>query len=84
MDREDFLFALREQYAEEIHEAYMQCAHENGKVVDFSKLNQILTKMMKTAKVDGLPHDEFSELVRTTLPAVADKVHLTAPGKKAA
>ena len=78
------MFALREQYAEEIHEAYLQCAHENGKVVDFPRLNQILSKMMKTAKVDGLPHDEFSELVKTTLPDVATKVQLSGTSKKAA
>ena len=85
MDREDFLFALREQYAEEIHEAYLECEHQDGNVVDHSKLNEILNKMMKTARVDGLAGEDFMELVTTTLEDdVCSKLELHAPMHKAA
>ena len=85
MDREDFLFALREQYAEEIQEAYLQCEHEEGKVIDYSALKGLLMKMMKTARVDGLPSEDFSDLVRSTLPdAVVEKVEIFSTQKQAA
>ena len=85
MDREDFLFALREQYAEEIQEAYRQCEHEDGKVVDYPQLKSLLMKMMKTARVDGLPREDFSDLVRSTLPdSVASQVDLGSPQNQAA
>lgn len=76
MDRDSFIEALREQYAEEIYEAYLECEHDNGKVVDYRQLNQALNKMMRTAKVDGLPEVEFKDLVSSELPQVMDKIEL--------
>lgn len=74
MDRDDFVEALREQYADEIHEAYIECEHENGKNIDFEKLNDSLAKLMKAANVDGLHDSDFKELVKSTLPEVVEHV----------
>jgi hypothetical protein len=81
MDRESFLDTLRQKYAENIHEAYLECEHEDGRSVDYPRLNGLLQKLAKTAKVEGLPPKEFEDLVRSTLPEVNGKLDL---GKKAA
>jgi hypothetical protein len=77
MDRESFLDTIRSQYAEEINEAYLECEHENGRQIDVKKLNELLTKLMKTAKVDGLPPREFEDLVKSTLPKIVGMVDLS-------
>ncbi len=85
MDKEGFLDIVRKQYAEDIHEAYIECAHEQGDV-DFPALSERLTKLMKNARVDGLPQKEFEDLVHSTLPdGAAGKVTLApAPQKRRA
>ena len=50
MNKEDFLDTLREQYAEEIYEAYLECEHQNGQDIDLSELDSRLKKMMHTAR----------------------------------
>jgi hypothetical protein len=37
MDREDFIETLKKQYADNIHEAYIECEHEKGSV-DYPEL----------------------------------------------
>ncbi|HTL13394.1 MAG TPA: hypothetical protein VL588_12950 [Bdellovibrionota bacterium] len=74
MNRDDFLHGLREQYAEEIQAAYQECCHENGKVVDFTALHGRLNKLQKSAKVEGLPENDFSDLVSSALPDLAAKL----------
>lgn len=70
MNREDFLDTIRKQYADEIHEAYIECAHEAGNT-DWSVLNGKLSKLMRSAKAEGLPNKDFVDLVQSTLPAEA-------------
>lgn len=65
MNRENFLDTVGKQYADEIHEAYLQC--ESGEVVDYKKLNVLLKKLMTHAKVDGLSTQEFVDIVKSTL-----------------
>ena len=73
MDRDSFLETLRQQYAEDIREAYLECEH-GKEAVDLKKLNAKLVQLHKEAKVDGLPSPDFADLVRAELPDVADKV----------
>lgn len=76
MDKEGFLDTIRKQYAEDIHEAYLECAHDQG-AVDYPALSERLAKLMRNAHVDGLPQKEFEDLVRSTLPGgAASKVTL--------
>ncbi len=81
MNRETFLDTVGKQYADEIHEAYVECAH--GKEVDFKKLNVLLKKLMIHAKVDGLSAQEFIELVKTELPDAYSKVDFTSDRRAA-
>ena len=67
MDREDFIEHLRQQYADGIFEAYLECEHESGKV-DFETLKARLEKIGKAAAVEGLASQDFHELVFGVLP----------------
>ncbi len=86
MDREAFLETIKKQYAEDIHEAYIECEHENGEHIDFKNLDTKLTKLKKSAKVEGLPGQEFDDLVQSTLPGVWDRLEMAkqGSGRKAA
>lgn len=77
MDRESFLDTLREQYADEIHEAYVACNH--GEAVDYDQLNTSLGRIMKTARVDGLSEADFAELVQSTIPEHSEKIQVISP-----
>lgn len=86
MNRDDFLFTLREQYSEEIHTAYAECQLEGGKKTDVPGLLKKINLIRKSAKVQGLPEGDFNELVRAHLPEFAEKLGAGAksPVKKAA
>ena len=84
MNRESFLDAIRQQYTDEIREAYLECEHGYAPYrVDVPELNRRLDKLMANAKVEGLAEVEFEELARATLPDVAEQIVLT-PLRKAA
>ena len=74
MNRESFLDAVKQQYSEEINEAYIECGHAEGSSLDMPELNKRLSKLMANAKVEGLSEPDFLELVRSILGDVADKV----------
>jgi hypothetical protein len=67
MNRESFLDTVRQQYADEIQEAYRGCLHEGR--LDSLRLQRELDRLMKSAGVEGLPAREFEELVQATLPS---------------
>jgi hypothetical protein len=68
MNRESFLETVKQQYAEEIHEAYIEHEHGLGGKVDFPALNKHLKKLMASAKVEGLSAQDFQDLAHATLP----------------
>ena len=72
MNRESFLETIRAQYAEEVQAVYVECEHEEK--IDFGALHAKLSKLMKNAKVDGLPQKDFIELVNSTLNADVVKI----------
>ena len=80
MNRESFLETVKKHYADEIHEAYLECEHQDpkhGKVsVDHVRLDQILSKLAKTAKHEGLSEIEFHDLVKSVLPEQGQKICL--------
>ncbi|NDF14642.1 hypothetical protein EB061_04900 [bacterium] len=67
MDREDFIEQLRQQYADGIYEAYLECEHEGG-AVDYPTLRNKIELIGRSAAVEGLPGKEFHELVSGLLP----------------
>ncbi len=67
MDRDDFIDQLKQQYANGIFEAYLQCEHERGEV-DFSTLKERLERIGKAAAVEGLRPGDFHELIFGVLP----------------
>jgi hypothetical protein len=67
MDRDDFLEQLRQQYADGIYEAYLECEHEGG-VVDYPELRQKIDRISRSASVEGLSSKDFHELVLGLLP----------------
>lgn len=81
MNREDFIHTLRDQYADEIHAAYIHCEHSGTQKVDFKELSRLLENMVRLAKTDGLSEADFWELVRCTIPEASDYLY---PQKKAA
>jgi hypothetical protein len=75
MNREDFLETIRQQYADDIQEAYFESEHGYApNRVNVEELNSRLTQLLASAKVEGLTREEFEELARATLPDVADKL----------
>jgi len=72
MDRDSFLDTVRKNYAELIHEAYVECEHEHGEF-DAAKLKASLAKLAKAAKVEGLGQKDFDDLVKSTLPSHQDQ-----------
>ncbi len=66
MDKESFLETLKTQYTEEIREVYLECEHNEA--VDIAKLEAQLKKLMKGARAEGLPSQEFEDLVKSNLP----------------
>lgn len=78
MNREGFLETLKQQYAEDIHAAWIECEKEYGEV-NYPKLNQLLSKLMKNAKLDGLSQKDFEELVRSTIPEASKELALSVP-----
>jgi hypothetical protein len=67
MDREDFIEILKKQYADNIHEAYLECEHEKGSI-DYPSLKAQIEKIAKSASVEGLRPGEYHELVHSVLP----------------
>ena len=84
MNRESFLETIRQQYADEIREAYIECEHDEGRTFDIPELNKRLKKLMSAAKVSGLAPAEFEEMVRSILPDVVSKLDFGSWAKKAA
>ena len=65
MDKEGFLDAIRKQYTDEIRAAYLQSEH--GKSIDYVQLHHALTRLMKTAKIQGLGTRDFMDLAKGEL-----------------
>ena len=76
MNKEGFVQALKQKYADDIMAAYVQCEVEGDKHIDFPKLNGLLWRLMKNAKVDGLNCKEFEDLVKSCLPEVQNRIEL--------
>ncbi len=66
MNRESFLETIKQQYSDEIHEAYLECEHE-GKI-DMPALTAKLKKLISCAQVEGLSESEFLAVAKTALP----------------
>jgi len=74
MDKETFSETIRQHYADEIHEAFLECEHDDGRSVDLVKLNQSLARLMANAKAEGLSPRDFEELVKSCLPQIFDRI----------
>jgi hypothetical protein len=72
MNKESFLETLRSQYAEEIHEAHIECERGEGRV-DLELFAHKLHQLRKSAQVEGLANQEFDELVNSLLPLLMKK-----------
>ena len=85
MDRESFLETIKKQYADEIHEAFLECEHDDGRRIDYPKLNARLKRLFTNAKAEGLSVKDFHDLVHSTMPGYEDKVdYQSSPGPAAA
>ena len=71
MNRETFLDTLRSQYAEEIHEAHIECERPGGRV-ELALFAHKLHQLRKAAEVEGLPTQEFDDLVNSLLPELME------------
>ena len=67
MDRDSFLEGVKRQFTSEITALYLKYEH-NGQV-DHAALNNELKSLEKQARVEGVSAKEFSDLVRSCLPA---------------
>ena len=70
MDRETFKDTLRQKYADDIREAYLECEHKNGSqvMVDQTELMKRVSKLLKCAKSDGFTQEEFAEIAESAQP----------------
>lgn len=80
MDKDDFLDALKEQYAEEILQACLECCDAEQVSVDIETLNELLNQLMESALTEGLQDIDFEKLVEDILqefrPELADYIKL--------
>jgi hypothetical protein len=67
MDREDFIDQLKQQFANGIFEAYLECEHERGEV-DYPALKAHLERLGRAAALEGLNEKDFHELIFGVLP----------------
>ena len=74
MDRDSFLEVVRRQYKEEIQEAYLECEHDDGRTIDYKRLDQEMKRLMSAAKAEGVTQAEFISLVKATLPEAFPKL----------
>lgn len=75
MNKESFLDTIRDQYREEIREAYLESEHHEK--IDYSELKYKLSHLKKAAALEGLPHKDFEDLVKCALPEeVFEKLNL--------
>lgn len=65
MSREEFIHVLKEQYASDVREAYLDCQTE--RTIDYSRLEERLGLLLKNSKLNGLPYDEFLDVVKTEI-----------------
>lgn len=79
MNRESFLETVKQQYSEEIHEAFIECEHGGERKVDLPKLDDLLERLGQNAQKEGLSAGDFVELVQSTLPFVWDQLSLSRP-----
>ena len=61
MDIESFHEDLIRQYVDEIREAYIECEHKDK--FNLEEYKGKLTKLLNSAKVEGLSKEEFLNLV---------------------
>lgn len=74
MDRESFLETIAKQYADEIRDAYLECEHDEGRQIDFPRLNSLLAKLLKNALAAGLTASQFDDLVKASVPEAWSKL----------
>ena len=67
MDREGFIHTLVEQYRDDLKESYLESEHDNG-VVEYEHLNKMIEDYWKAAKLDGLPLNEYCEILQGLFP----------------
>jgi hypothetical protein len=83
MNRDDVVDGLREQYKDDILDAYHHCLVNQGQDFDHGKLVTKLNTLQKAAAKDGLEWDEFDSLVKASVPDVYDEF-ATSNGRHAA
>jgi len=84
MNRESYMETVRQQYAEKVTAAYVQCEHDGQE--NFTELTAQLVKIKRQAISEGMSDADFDDIVFSALPDVRGKVELTLPqtAKKAA
>lgn len=78
-NRDETIDFLREQYQEQLQEAFDESHHENGKSIDYELLEEIINKLFQAAYREGLPPGDFEELVSEILGDQASHIHLERP-----
>lgn len=59
---------LRQQYADGVHEAFLECESSDTGKVDLERLSEMLERLRRNARIEGLPGRDFDEIVRSMLP----------------
>ena len=68
MNRDDFIEALGRQYRDEIHEAMIECEHNN--VIQVDEFGKKLKELNRVAQIEGLPSGEFWGIVEELCPEI--------------
>ncbi|MFZ4715380.1 MAG: hypothetical protein ACOYL6_16775 [Bacteriovoracaceae bacterium] len=67
-NKESIINMLSGQYLEEIHEVVLECEHHYKTEIDIGSLNNKLDEVYRSAIIDGLPHENFIELIEHSFP----------------
>ncbi len=76
MNRDDYLIVLKEHYIEEIDEALIESRKNQGEMIDYGLLNQLVLRSWNSAKIEGVPLELFINWVSDTIPEVVTYIEL--------
>lgn len=84
MTKEGFLETLIAQYKDEIEEALVESEHVYRLTIDYEILDQKISQLVKSAKIDGFDEKILWDLIQARIPSYVNYINFKVSGKKAA
>ncbi|MDD4973139.1 MAG: hypothetical protein PHY93_02255 [Bacteriovorax sp.] len=84
MTKEGFLETLIAQYKDEIEEALVESEHVYRLTIDYEILDQKISQLVKSAKIDGFDEKILWDLIQARIPSYVNYINFKVSGKKVA